>query len=88
MHRSSIGWRAEPMTTESAIEPKAAPVNLTADQQGMSVWRVPRVRQKHIGFAETMPKATRPDEMIGATERALEPEMNILSPFMDCDLTA
>lgn len=76
------------MTTESAIEPKAAPVNSTADQQGMSVWREPRVRQKHIGFVETMPTATRPDEMIGATERALEPEMNILSPFMDCDLTA
>lgn len=48
----------------------------------------PRVRQKHIGFVETMPKATRPDEMIGATERALKFEMNMLSPFMDCDLTA
>lgn len=76
------------MTTDSAIEPKAAPVNSTADQQGMSVWREPRVRQKHIGFVETMPKATRPDEMIGATERALKFGMNMLSPFTDCDLTA
>nr|CBA32646.1 hypothetical protein Csp_D33190 [Curvibacter putative symbiont of Hydra magnipapillata] len=37
---------------------------------------------------ETNPEAIRPEEIIGATVRALEPEMNILSPFIDCDLTA